>query len=180
LTSLVWVEPEEGDGAACCIRWTASIPTSGWLVVALQPANPEGVSFIHVIGTDASGHEWQVDADGRFSFDLAPDRRVFSRYHDGDVVDLLPHGTDATQIADDVGLAAAAMLFRLQADAPRSVQARIDLKGDIASQPLYPLATRKLASPAKRETGRKPFIPAPSAAAWATANTSVPPPTGST
>ncbi len=129
LVSRVRLEPMD-DTPHCRLRLEACADAPGWLVLALRPLNPEGISFIHKIelATDRAG--WIVNGKDRVGFGMKPDRHRFSQYHDGDVSFGLPEDDGQTSVDCHVGMATAAALFRLEAGRPRELTANVTLLRD--------------------------------------------------
>ncbi len=117
----------EADQAVCRLRASGSANRSGWLVLALRPYNPEGVSFIPEIEWLPDKAGWKVDRAQEILMDPAPDAHAFSDYRRGDVYRLLPVDDPATSVRCEVGMATAAVLFALEPDTPREVTARVPL-----------------------------------------------------
>lgn len=91
----------------------------GWLVVALRPYNPEGVSFINHISVLENGKGWLVNKKTAVEFSLRPVRNCFSYYRLGDVKNFLFSAPDRQKIHCRVGMATAASLFRIEGDETR-------------------------------------------------------------
>ena len=98
----------------CRLRVEGRVPHSGWLVIALRPTNPEGVSFVHDVHYETDNTCWTIDHQGRVHFSEPPERVCMSRYEDGDVAVHLAEANPRHRITCDVGLATAAALFRLE------------------------------------------------------------------
>ncbi|MFO8153148.1 hypothetical protein [Thioalkalivibrio sp.] len=120
LTSRAWVELETGS-PTCKLRLTARSDSDGWLVLALRPQNPEGVSFIHEVQLLPGRDGWRVDDAPELRFSRPAERHHVSDYHHGDVHIHLEDREDQTQGRCDVGLATAAALFPVQAGEPAEV-----------------------------------------------------------
>jgi len=138
---------EEGDSAietcveavlengvpACRLTLLGETKSSAWLVVALRPYNPEGVSFIRKVNLLPGKDGWEINGEHRVLFRFLPDQYLFSRYHEGDVYHKILCSTPTSQpgVTCNVGMATAAALFRIQPEASRSIRV------------LVPLATRE-------------------------------------
>jgi len=123
---------DDGDEPACRVRLEARSGESGWLAVSLRPANPEGVSLVHVIES-VSGTAFAVNDEDRLEVRPEPSRFVLSDYHAGDVaLDLVAgaRGRSRPEVRCDVGLATAAALYRLEPDRPEQVEVRVPLRDD--------------------------------------------------
>ncbi|MFH2137325.1 MAG: hypothetical protein ABII88_02310 [Candidatus Omnitrophota bacterium] len=104
-----------------------SLQAAAWLVIALRPYNPEGVSFVHDIALLENRMGWQVNRKDFVYFDIPPDRCEFSYYHHGDVYNHLASQEDKKEIWCRVGMATAAGLYKLEAGLPRKITAEIPL-----------------------------------------------------
>jgi hypothetical protein len=126
LISRVTAQLEDNGTPACVIDLTVNSPDAGWLVIALRPYNPEGVSFIHDVELLPENNGWLVEKEREIRFSRHPDRNRFSYYRQGDVKNLLLTGTDSQGIHCRVGMATAAAMFRITGE-QFSVQARVPL-----------------------------------------------------
>ncbi|MGA7616767.1 MAG: hypothetical protein WBX15_16455 [Thermoanaerobaculia bacterium] len=134
----------ERDERNCCeLHYQARGIPGSWLVVSLRPANPEGVSFVHVIDTSQGGAIWRVGRQAvRF---LERPRAVrLSRYHEGDVSLRLfdDSAGRADRVECPVGMATAAALFPIESEAGTSVTVRIPLE----PKPIFPRRRRSWAA----------------------------------
>ena len=78
------VRVEDGR-AICTMTATADSDSAGWLVLALRPCNPEGVSFVHKVNLAQDRKSWLVDDVQRVEFSEPAQRHHVSDYHHGDV-----------------------------------------------------------------------------------------------
>ncbi len=129
LTSLTEVDCRDAV-PMCRIQLTATHQQAGWLAVALRPANPEGISFIHDISWAAPDRLIVNDAQ---TVELArpPDRVCMSQYRQGDVAqDIRFRDAEETcgveQVHCDVGLATAAALYRLRPGIQLDLEVRLE------------------------------------------------------
>ncbi|MGZ9127491.1 MAG: hypothetical protein ACXW4Z_06925 [Candidatus Binatia bacterium] len=100
----------------------------GWLVVALRPYNPEGVSFIHRIELTPERTGWLVDGKCKIAFSAPADRHHVSDYRGGDVSIHLNDRDDQQQAECDVGMATAAALFKLESGQSRTITVHVPLE----------------------------------------------------
>jgi hypothetical protein len=114
-------------GASCRIRMTGQAGARGWLVVALRPCNPEGISLIYNVSVPPDGAGWLVNKQDHVRFSSKPDGFAFSRYHLGDVYHRLTAAPEDHHVHDPVGMATAAALFRLEPDVERTVTVTVPL-----------------------------------------------------
>lgn len=129
LISRVSAKLQEDGSPACVIDLSVSSPDSCWLVVALRPYNPEGVSFINDISLLPESNGWLVDKKHQIRFSRKPDQTSFSYYRQGDVKNRLFTDPDLQEIQCRVGMATAAALFRVSGGNPM-VQAVIPLPSE--------------------------------------------------
>ncbi|MDX1711416.1 MAG: hypothetical protein R3316_09810 [Rhodovibrionaceae bacterium] len=139
LTAETWAEEVEGE-PTCRVRLqavdtdqsgTSAEPGEkpGWLILALRPYNPEGISFIHDIRLSDDRQGWKVDGEPAVRFSQAPDAHHASDYKAGDVAIHLRDAADGDAVSCDVGMATAAAAFPLKAgDDGTSVEAVVPLR----------------------------------------------------
>ncbi|MEW5966153.1 MAG: hypothetical protein AB1720_04035 [Pseudomonadota bacterium] len=139
LESRAEVRPVAGQ-ASCELTLTAHADAAGWLILALRPCNPEGVSFVHAVSLAPERQAWVVEGRRAVEFDQAAERHQVSDYRAGDVHIHLPRGEERPQAECDVGMATAAALFRIEADAPRRLRVRVPLAGAAAPAGAWPAA----------------------------------------
>lgn len=102
----------------------------GWLVLALRPYNPEGVSFVHRVALSSERTAWSIDHNAAVEFDARADRHHVSDYRAGDVHIHLQDLDDRHRGECELGMATAAAMFRIEPGQPRSIRARIPLERD--------------------------------------------------
>ncbi len=115
------------EGPVCRLTLQGSAHAGGWLVVALRPFNPEGVSFVHQLSLDPTRTGWRIDRRHDVRFSQPADRHALSNYQQGDVFSLLPAAQDGLEVVCDVGMATAAAAFALSVDAERTVTVDVPL-----------------------------------------------------
>jgi hypothetical protein len=102
------------------------VDSDAWIVIALRPYNPEGISFIHEMRLSEDRTVWTVE--GRAIELSAPaERHHVSDYRNGDVHIHLRDREDQHGGTCEVGMVTAASLFRVEAGRHREVQVRIPL-----------------------------------------------------
>jgi len=119
---------ERGGQAECVVSFRASGESAAWLVVALRPYNPEGVSFVEEVRLRRQGPGWRVGRRQVVSFDSEPDRYAFSDYHEGDVHTRLLEDDGRTGARCKVGMATAAALYEVGGGGGRRVVVRVPLE----------------------------------------------------
>jgi len=119
---------EERDGSAeCVLTLRARSETGGFLVVALRPYNPEGISIVEDIRLDRGGAAWTVGKRHAVLFDPEPERTVFSDYHAGDVHTRLFENDVRDGVRCKVGMATAVALYGIEAGVERQAVVRVPL-----------------------------------------------------
>lgn len=121
------VEIEQGK-PLCRLQLDANSEDGGWLVVALRPYNPEGVSFIHRVGLSDARDRWIIDDQATVRFDGPVDRHHVADYRNGDVAIHLHDLDDETEGICDVGLVTAAAMFRIKPGDKRQVTLHVPLE----------------------------------------------------
>ncbi|MGB5304660.1 MAG: hypothetical protein WBO57_00295, partial [Gammaproteobacteria bacterium] len=121
-----WVE-EDSASVICISQLEAQSDSAGWLVLALRPYNPEGVSFIHEVVLSPARTAWTIDDNQTVEFDSPADRHHVSDYRAGDVYIHLQDLDDQHRGKCNVGMVTAAAMFRLEPGVPRTVITRIRL-----------------------------------------------------
>jgi hypothetical protein len=134
LESRAWVELQEGI-PVCKLRLRAWSEVGGSLILALRPANPEGISFINRVSLSEKRDAWIVDGDRSVTFSRPAARHHVSDYTNGDVHIHLTDRKDETEGICDVGMITAAALFAVKAGETREITASIPLTKDRASLP---------------------------------------------
>lgn len=126
LTSSACVELEEGN-PVCRLSLTAGADTRAWLVLALRPHNPEGISFINKLVLADDRRSWTVNDTQTVTFSKPTERHHTSDYRDGDVFIHLKDHEDRTSGTCNVGLVTAAALFPIEAGGNTQITASIPL-----------------------------------------------------
>jgi len=126
LTSTASVQLESGV-PVCKLQLRARTNINAWLVLALRPQNPEGVSFVHEVSLSEGRNGWVVDGTDRVEFSAAAGRHHVSDYRHGDVYIHLKELDDQTEGRCDVGMLTAAALFPVKAGEPAEITATIPL-----------------------------------------------------
>ncbi len=103
-----------GGVPTCQIHLRGCADTAGWLVAALRPYNPEGVSPIHHIEVAPDRTGWMVNRQHPVTFTTLPQRFLSSRYRLGDIATRISLTEEEPRAECPVGLATAAALFPLE------------------------------------------------------------------
>ncbi len=111
----------DSDKPVCRLTLDGRSDTRGWLVLALRPCNPEGVSFIHKLVLSPERRAWTIDGKHALTFNVPVERHHVCDYHTGDVAIHLHDLEDQTEGVCEVGMATAAALFRLEPGKPREI-----------------------------------------------------------
>jgi hypothetical protein len=131
LSSSAWVQLEAGIPVGK-LRLQARADTNAWLVLALRPYNPEGISFIHQVNLSSERTAWTVDDTQRVEFSAAAARHHVSDYRHGDVHIHLKDLDDQTEGRCDVGMVTAAALFPVKAGEAAEITATIPLAATVS------------------------------------------------
>jgi hypothetical protein len=126
LTSSASVQLESGV-PVCKLQLRARTSTNAWLVLALRPQNPEGISFVQEVSLSEGRNGWIVNGTHRIAFSAAAERHHVSDYRHGDVYIHLKGLDDQTEGRCDVGMVTAAALFPVKANEPADFTATIPL-----------------------------------------------------
>ncbi len=126
LSSAASVELVQG-APICHLRLRAQSDAAGWLVLALCPYNPEGISFVHDVRLASERDAWIIDGSSAVRFSQPVDRHHVSDYRAGSVLLHLQEATDQDHGRCDVGIATAAAMFTLAPGQPREISVRMAL-----------------------------------------------------
>jgi hypothetical protein len=128
MTLVTQASVELEDGLAVCkLRLRAKSDQQGYLVLALRPQNPEGISFIHRVRLNSDRTAWQVDDNKRVEFSRKAERHHVSTYRQGDVYIHLNDAQEQTDGVCDVGMVTAAALFALPTDEWQELEVSVPL-----------------------------------------------------
>jgi hypothetical protein len=131
----------EGGEPHCCIRVNADSTAGGYLVVALRPYNPEGISAIDRVALTADQRGWVVNKHNQVLFDREPARQVLSVYKEGDVSHRLGKSVDSpAEVTCHVGMATAVALFRLASVRERPLEVRAPIYNELKPRTRPPFA----------------------------------------
>ena len=137
LSSEVWVNLRD-NVPICSIKVSGFSPVRGRLVVSLRPFNPEGVSFVHDIELDRKNLQWKVDGKRCIHFGSEMDGHIASDYQSGDVFLNLLERSEEDQVNCEVGMATAAVTYKLEPNCKREIQIDVNLNHDDKSTPIFP------------------------------------------
>lgn len=126
LTSSASVELESGI-PVCKLRLHARADSNAWLVLALRPHNPEGISFVHHLRLSEERNAWIIDDKRKVEFSIAARRHHVSDYRNGDVHIHLKDRDDQLEGTCDVGMVTAAALFPVTGGGDAEITASIPL-----------------------------------------------------
>jgi hypothetical protein len=115
----------ESGVPVCRLKLDARSDRAGWLVLALRPCNPEGISFIHKVVLSPERRNWTIDGQHALTFSVPAERHHVSDYRAGDVAIHLQDLEDQTEGVCEVGMVTAAALFRIEPGQPREIAAEI-------------------------------------------------------
>lgn len=123
----------EGGMPVCVLTLTARADSPAWLVLALRPANTEGISFINDVVLSPDRTTWVVNDEQTVAFSAPAERHLVSDYCQGDVALHLQqaHARPALDARGEGncnrGMLTAAALFAIPAGDERTLTARIPL-----------------------------------------------------
>lgn len=117
----------ESGKLVCKLDLEACSDTEGWIVLALRPQNPEGISFIHEVSLSEERNCWTVEDHQKVFFDTPAQRHHISHYRNGDVYIHLMDRDDQVVGTCEVGLITAAAMFPIGNRQPGKVGIRIPL-----------------------------------------------------
>jgi hypothetical protein len=126
LDSSAWVQLEAGV-PVCKLQLRARVDAKAWLVLALRPQNPEGISFIHQVSLLDSRKGWLIDDSRHVEFSMAAQRHHVSDYRHGDIYIHLKDTQDQQDGVCNVGMVTAAALFPVRAGEESEITATIPL-----------------------------------------------------
>ncbi|MDC0601816.1 hypothetical protein OAP14_02175 [Aliiglaciecola sp.] len=134
LTSHVSVMSDKAS-PECVIEIDASSDEPGWVVVALRPYNPEGISFVYNVSLNEKSTCWTIDGKECVSFSKPAERHHVSHYQKGDVFIHLQDSDNQYQGSCDLGMLTAAALFELDSKhGRRQLTVSIPLGNDITEK----------------------------------------------
>lgn len=141
ILSRVTVEKNQ-DGPYCVMKVEASALETAWLVIALRPFNPEGVSEVGNVAMADHGLTWQVNKKERVFFSETPDRHYFSVFREGDVYrkilevkENFEEAPEGFSVDCPSGMATAAALFRIPKNGERKIEVQIPWSALSAQKP---------------------------------------------
>jgi len=122
----------------CQMDIEGSADEPAWIVVALRPYNPEGVSFIDQVRLHTMRNQWLIDDTYRVEFSPQVDRHHICNYQNGDVYIHLNNRVDEQQGECDIGMLTAAAMFKLECnDNPSKVSVKIPLQQGSAGDQVH-------------------------------------------
>ncbi len=125
LTSRSHVERDEEMRMVGELEAAANEPA--WLVIAVRPYNPEGIQFIHRLEYLETERTLRVNDSASVRLHEMPDALRMAHYAEGDVYHGLDETRRETETRCDVGMATAAVLFRLQPGETRRLSFTVPL-----------------------------------------------------
>ncbi len=128
----------ENGQPVCRLQITGRASQPAWLVVALRPYNPEGISFVHSVSALPDQNGWTVNRNQSVVFLERPEKTALSTYHLGDVYHHLLDEGGQNEVNCPVGMATAAALFPLEPQQAREVTVHVPLKASLAKKIFAP------------------------------------------
>ncbi|NNJ94893.1 MAG: hypothetical protein HKP57_09140 [Halobacteria archaeon] len=117
----------DSGSPVCHLQLDGSSDSGGWLVLALRPCNPEGISFVHRVVLSPERRAWTIDGKQALTFNLPVERHHACDYRTGDVAIHLHDLEDQTEGVCEVGMVTAAGLYRLEPGQKRTLEVMISL-----------------------------------------------------
>lgn len=111
----------------CHVLIRASSSGPAWLVIALRPYNPEGISFIHEVSLAPDRLGWTIDDSHSVIFSDPADRHHMANYKEGDVFGHLYAAEQQERCACNVGMLTAAALFKVIPSTERAIRVTVPL-----------------------------------------------------
>lgn len=141
LTNEVWVSLKD-KVPTCSIKVCGFSPVRGRLVISIRPFNPEGVSLVHEIGADRKNQQWIVNGKRCVHFNTPIDGHLTSEYQSGDVFLNLLERPEEDRVNCQVGMATAAITYKLEPNCKREIQIDVNLNHDDKSKPIFPQSSK--------------------------------------
>ncbi len=113
------------------LKVSAASKKGGRVAVALRPYNPEGIQFIERIEFDNIRSRWRVNDETMIYFSPAPKHICFSTYDEGDVFHSMNAPRHERSVSCDAGMATAAAMFSMDANAGANIEVRIPLDEEL-------------------------------------------------
>lgn len=121
----------------CRIHVWGKAATRAWLIVAVRPYNPEGISFIDTVSFDFQKKELLINKQDTIRFDTSPQFHLLSCYQQGDVF----HRVKKRQFENDTsvvcksGMTTSAALFDLGPKNENTIQIDIPSNKHMFQEP---------------------------------------------
>ena len=122
------------------LRIKASSPDPAWLVLALRPYNPEGISFIHEASLLPDRLGWTIDDTNTVVFSDPADRHHMANYKKGDVLGHLFASGQQDHETCNVGLLTAAALFKIMPSTDREIRVTVPLVKQRSDKKYHPVS----------------------------------------
>lgn len=133
----------ESARPVCRQLLSARSDTGGWLVLALRPYNPEGISFVHQVALSPERTGWRIEGQEAVAFGAPAQRHHVADYRGGDVAIHLQDRDEETAGVCEVGMATAAALFRLEPGQARELDVRVPLLSETQPAQAAPVTWRQ-------------------------------------
>ncbi len=119
---------KDRDDLVCNISAKGFSAKPGWLVVAIRPYNPEGVSFIKNIEINKDKTKIIVNQKRDIFLDSAFDKFKLSNYHQGDVSSDSLSFSSENSISCPVEMATGAFFYKIEAGKEKAVNLKVPLE----------------------------------------------------
>jgi len=100
---------------------------NGWLIAAVRPYNPEGISFIDHFNFHEAENRLEINRKTDLFFSTSPAKVLFNAYEDGDIAHDLHRSPEANQVHCPIGMATGAVLFPVKKKEATNILCRIQL-----------------------------------------------------
>lgn len=119
----------------CSVKIKASSKYSGYLVVAVRPFNPEGVSEISGIELGGDRKEIRINKQKVIRLDESPQKNVIGNYEKGDVVRDLKEASSSDEVACRAGMATMALCYPVADEEEKEFGLSVPLDADTDRKP---------------------------------------------
>ncbi|MBP6342893.1 MAG: hypothetical protein KA403_03055 [Candidatus Omnitrophica bacterium] len=122
----------EGGIPVCKISFKAMAGFKAWLVIALRPYNPEGISMVHQIKQISESTGWEINGHDHVYLNEKPSQFYYSNYESGDIYEQLIRSKFSTcnktgAISCTIGMASSAAVYPLEPNQIKEVTATVPL-----------------------------------------------------
>lgn len=142
LTSRLWLE-DRNQKPFLVIQVKGLSDREGYLAASLRPYNPEGIQFIEKVEYEKKTRTWLVNSESPIQMSDTPEKILYSRYREGDVIHHSMKGSSEPGIECRVGMATSSVLFSLKKNLPREISLLIPLEHELKEHVLRRRRSRR-------------------------------------